>query len=404
MMQRQRRRAQGKRAPARKTTHGGGAGGGGRLVDFTAAAHEHREGAFFDVSQATGTSAVQLGPYDVPAFGFVRHVNVLVTVSAAGALGTGVLGEDFPFNIIDSVALRDTNGAAIAGPFSGYDLFLANLFGGYVFRTDPRTQPDYNASYTTVSFMLRIPVEIHHNDGTGSLANQNAAAAYKVELTLSPLATQLSSVGTATANTYRFRGFLEAWTQPAPVDLAGNPQMQKPPRHGTTQYWTFWSRDLASGDQTVQLPRVGNLIRTLIFVFRTPQGSPPASTRSTANFPDPVEIRWDARQLRKEARTFLRTEMAERYLIDATGGIPAGVFVYDFQHSVIGHGGDGTGELWLPTVQSTRLEIAGNFGASGTLRVLTNDVAPAEVDQSERYSEASETGGFRPDYVSVPVT
>jgi hypothetical protein len=375
----------------------------GRLVDFTAAAHEHREGAFFDVSQATTTSAIQLGPYDVPAFGFIRHVDVLVSVQSAGAIGTGVLGEDFPFNIIDSVALRDTNGAAIAGPISGYDLFLVNLFGGYVFRTDPRTQPDYAAGYTTASFMLRIPVEIHHNDGTGSLANQNAAAAYKVEITLSALAVQLGTVGTATVNTYRFRGYLEAWTQPAPVDLAGNAQMQKPPRHGTTQYWTFWSKDVASGDQTIQLPRVGNLIRTLIFTFRTPQGGPPASTRSTTNFPDPIEIRWDARQLRKEARYFLRTEMAERYLIDATGGVPAGVFVYDFQHSVIGHGGDGTGELWLPTVQSTRLEIAGNFGAAGTLRVLTNDVAPAEVDQTERYSEASETG-FHPDYVSVPVS
>lgn len=371
------------------------------VVEFTAAAHEHVEGAFFDVTQAMGTSAVQLGPYEIPAYGYMRSVVLLVTVSAAGALGTGVLNEDFPFTVFDSVTLNDVNGAPIVGPFSGFDLYLANLYGGYAFRQDPTLQPDYSAAYTTASFMLRVPVEIHANTGLGSLPNQNAAASYKLAVTLSPLVNNFNSagVGTATANTYRIRGYLEAWSQPDDADLAGRPQAIVPPRVGTTQYWSLFTKTMAAGTQTVQLPRVGNLIRALIFVLRTTTAAP-TGTRSTTNFPDPIEIRWDARQLIIEPRQLRRTYQSERYIF-GTGGVPAGVFVYDLDHDTLGHGGNGTPELWLPTLQSTRLELVGSFGAAGELRVLTNDVAPVEINPAERYVETSETG-FAPMPVGAP--
>jgi hypothetical protein len=368
------------------------------IVEFGAAAHEHVEGAFFDVTQLTGTSAVQLGPYEVPAYGYMRNIDILVTVSAAGALGTGVLGEDFPFNIIDSVALLDVNGAPIVGPITGYDLYVANLYGGYAFRQDPTLQPDFSATYTTASFILRVPIEIHSSTGLGSLPNQNAAASYKVQFTVAALATQLSSVGTATANTYRFRGYLEAWTQPNDTDMAGRPQAIVPPRVGTTQYWSLFIKSVSTGQQTVVLPRVGNLIRALIFILRT--AAAPAGTRSNTNFPDPIQINWDARAIILEARQLRRTYQTERYIF-GSGGVPAGVFVYDFDHDILGHGGNGTPELWWPTLQSTRLELFGTFGASGELRVLTNDVAPVEINPAERYVETSETG-FQPMPVGAP--
>ncbi len=366
------------------------------LVDFTAAAHEHVEPAF-DVTQATqAATSVTLGPFDVPAYGYLRHIDILVTVSVAGALGTGVLHEDFPFNILDEVTLLDVNGAPIYGPVTGFDTFLVNLYGAYVFATDPRSQPDFSATYATAAFMLRIPVEIQHNNGLGALANQNAAASYKVRLVLSALSTQLSTVGSATVNTYRIRGFLEAWSQPTSVDLAGRPQAMQPPRHGTTQYWSKFIKSVSAGAQTIQLPRVGNLIRTIIFILRT------ATVRTTTDFPDPIELWWDARQLIVEPRFLRRTYMVERYL-HASGGILTGAFSYPLTHDVLGHAGDGTPELWLPTVQSTRLELRGTFGAGAvSLAVLTNDVAPVEVQPQERYQEQSETG-FTPESAASPV-
>src|SRR5262245_38956546 len=315
------------------------------IVEFGAAAHEHVEGAFVDVTQASGASAVQLGPYEVPAYGYMRNIDILVTVSAAGALGTGVLGEDFPFNIIDSVALLDVNGAPIVGPISGYDLYVANLYGGYAFRQDPTLQPDYNATYTTASFILRVPVEIHASTGLGSLPNQNAAASYKVQFTVAALATILSAVGTATNNTYRFRAYLDAWTQPNDTDMAGRPQAIVPPRVGTTQYWSLFIKSVSTGTQTVTLPRVGNLIRNLIFILRT--AAAPGGTRSTANFPDPIQINWDARAIILEGRQVRRMYQGERYIFGA-GGVPAGIFVYDLDHDILSHGGNGTPELWWP--------------------------------------------------------
>lgn len=360
----------------------------GPLVEFTAAAHEHVEPAF-DTTFTPGTSQAPLGPFDVPAFGYMRSVVLLVTCTG-GTAGPGVLHEDSPFRALSEIVLEDVNGAPIFGPLDGYETFLANLFGtGTAFQQDPRLQPDYSAGVTTFSFMLRIPVEIHSNNGLGAIGNQNAGANYRVRLTGNTSANIYSTAPT-TAPAVRVRGYLEAWTQPTATDLAGRPQAVMPPRHGTTQYWSKFTRtNIGSGSQTIALPRVGNLLRNLIFIFRTPSGA--TGIRSTANLPDPVSINWDARMLTNEPRQLRRSYMGERF-ITSTAGIPAGVLAYDFDHDVLGHGGNGTPELWLPTVQSTRLELAGSFGAGGDLTVITNDVAPVEVTQEERYQEFSDTG------------
>lgn len=96
----------------------------------------------------------------------------------------------------------------------------------------------------------------------------------------------------------------------------------------------------------------------------------------------------------QEHRAHRRTKMAEQFLTTAAG-IPAGVLAYSFDTDVLGHGGDGTPELWLPTVQSSRLEFQGGDWTAGDVEVLINDVAPVEVDQARRYVETSETG-FEP--------
>src|SRR5262249_6406707 len=153
------------------------------------------------------------------------------------------------------------------------------------------------------------------------------------------------------------------------------------------QYWSLFIKSVSTGTQTVTLPRVGNLIRNLIFILRT--AAAPGGTRSTANFPDPIQINWDARAIILEGRQVRRMYQGERYIFGA-GGVPAGIFVYDLDHDILSHGGNGTPELWWPTLQSTRLELFGTFGAGGELRVLTNDIAPVEINPAERFVETSE--------------
>lgn len=356
------------------------------LVPFGAAAHRHTE-PFYDASFTPGTTTQQVGPIDVPSYGFIRHVYVLVTTSG-GVAGSGVLDEDAPFNVFSSVQLSDVNGAPIFGPLDGFQAFLANLYGGYAFQQDPRLAPDYNGSSVVgFTFGLRIPVEIHGNNGLGSLANQNSAASYKLSMTLNTIANIWSVTTGLTAPTVRIRCYLEAWSLPDAVDRAGRPQAQLPPLHGTTQFWSVSSDSVSTGRDTVKISRVGNLIRTLIFICRS------SGTRTTADFPEVLELWWDNRQLLMEHRNFRRQLMMERF-IHSSAGVPAGVFAFDFDHDVLGHGGDGTPELWLPTVQSTRLELQGTWDASD-VEILVNDVAPVEVNQAQRYVETSETG-FEP--------
>lgn len=354
------------------------------VIPFTHAAHEHVEPAFDKSTLMTG-NVQQLGPFDVPAFGYLRSIWLLVE-GTGGVIGTGVLAGDTPWNAIQDISLLDVNGAPIFGPYNGYELFLVNKWGGYAYNMDAASQPNFSNTINPV-FALRIPVEISSKTGLGSLSNMNASANYKVNISLAASTTYLSAVGTATPPTVRVRGFLEAWTLPQPQSRDGIPQATLPPLHGTAQYWSKFQKQIVAGENTVILPRVGNQLRNLILVYY--DDSTP-SVRISTEYPDPIRLNWDARQLLNEPRSLRQQFMWERYnryVLDT------GVFVYDFSHDGNGHpGGEDDGHLWLRTVQATRLEFVGTWtGSGGVLTVLTNDVAPVAV--SDRFEEDSASGG-----------
>lgn len=338
------------------------------VVPFIRGSYEHVEPGGFDVSQQVDDATHQLGPFDIPAYGFARHLWILVEGSG-GVIGAGVMREDYPYNVIDTIELTDVNGQPIQHPVSGYELFLENKWGAYAGYSNPAALPDGNFTGVNPVFALRVPIEATAWDGYGALANQNSAAAYRVRITVAGR-NAIYSTNPTTAPVLRFRGFLEAWQRPTPQDAQGNTQQEFPPGHGSVQFWKRFQKSVAAGENTVVLPHVGNLIRNIIFILRT--AALPAGTRSTANFADPARLSLDGRQLLIEPRAYRRAVMAERY-----GFAPdTGVFVYDFTHDQDGTAGNENRHLYLPTVQSSRLELQGSFGAAGELVVLTNDVAP----------------------------
>jgi len=361
------------------------------VIPFTAAAHEHTEPAF-DVTGTPGTSAVQLGPFDVPAFGFLRHIYLEVT-GATGNVSGGNLAADYPFNVIQSISLNDVNGAPIFGPLDGYALAQSNIWGGYGGQfVDPRLVPWF-VSTINCAFGVRIPVEISHHNGMGALANQNAAAAYKVNITLNTLANIVSG-GSPTAPAIRIRGFLEAWTLPNETDVAGRPQGQVPYAHGTTQYWSQFIKSVSAGANTTLLPRVGNLIRNVLVIARNGTIVNGVGTRDDNVFPNPPILAWDARNIFNDTQNY-RVERMKAVAPITSGGRDTGVFVYPWGVSPGNSIGDDDPTFWLPTVQSTRLELDGSSVSAGTLQVITNDVAPVEVVPQERFVETSQSG-FHP--------
>lgn len=351
-----------------------------RLIPFTRAAIEHEEPGGIDETIALTAATQQRGPFDVPAAGFLRHIVLLVVGTTAGNAAAVTFAADGPFNVLADVQLTDVNGAPIVGPVSGYDLFLINKYGGYENMSDPRQSPVFStttgggATGGSFAFLLRVPLEFRPRDAIGALANMNAAASYKLRYALAASAT-IYGVAPTTPPSVRVRSWIECWTQPDTNDLAGHPQAQQPPGLGTTSYWSKNSPAVNLGANTVRLPRVGNLIRNLICVQRTAAG-----VRITTDFPDPIQLVWDGRFVTNRGRDYFRHLMAERFdlagAVDAADGLDLGVFVFDFTHDFDGKPGGELSDGYLQTVQSTRLELVGSWGAAGSVDIITNDVAP----------------------------
>ena len=365
------------------------------VVPFIRASAEHREPCGIDVTRQLLTSGAQdLGVFDIPAYGYVRSLVLVVT--ATGGTGTPVFAEDGPFSALQNVALTEPNGAVIAQFNSGYDLMLANKWGGYanVLGADPRMAPSTSTDATgNFSFVLRIPVELSGRDGLGSLPNQNAAATFKLRMTLAT-----GAAGTTAANLYstvptaqptvRVVAYLEAWDQPE-VSVAGMTNQVTPPAMNTTQFWSTQIFNVSAGQQTIRLTRVGNYVRNIIFTLRRAAGT---RANGQSDFPDPSTLILDARPLDVVSKTLWLEQMYRRtgfgaraqgaattaaVTADTAGALDNGVFVYDFTHEFDQSLGQENRDLWLPTLGSTRLELQGSFANAGVLTVLTNDVAIA---------------------------
>jgi hypothetical protein len=360
------------------------------VVPFVAAAHEHTERAFATFSVTPGAT-VQQFQFDLPAYGYLRHVWLIAT----GSGGTGgTAAADAPWNLFSNITLLDTNGAPIFGPLDGYATYIANVIGGYAFNQDPADMPNFVGTAPNLAFAIRIPVEISHYDGMGSLANQNAAAPYRLALEINT-AGNLYSVAPSPATAYSIQGFIECWSLPNEVDGLGRGQAQIPPNHGTVQYWSSRNVAVAVGDNKAAISRVGNVLRNIVVIARNASG-----VRVDTVFPDPAILNWDARQMFNDSQAYRINALAEKingWQLGATGatGRPVGVFAYPLDHSVLNRAGDDKPTLWYPTVQATRLEVAGSSAVAGSLQLMVNDIAPAEINPAERYELTSATG-FQP--------
>lgn len=354
-------------------------------VPFIRASAEHREPSGIDVSRLMTAADQDLGVFDIPAYGYLRSIVLLV--QATGGAGTSVTAaEDGPWSAVKNILVTEPNGAVIAQFNSGKDLQFANKWGGYrdPHGADPAASPVFSAVASATgnfSFLMRVPMELNLRDALGSLPNQNAAATFKLKVTLAA-STQVYGTVPTTLPTVRVRAFTEAWDQPE-TQSGGQTNQTTPPAMNTTQFWSSQQYNINSGSQTIRLTRVGNYVRNLIFIFR-------AATRvlGQTNWPDPVTLYLDTRPLDIIEKNNWLHQMYERSGFGGAVGatIPAnesaqgldnGVFVYDFMHEFDGALGRENRDLWLPTLGSTRLELQGSFGAAGTLTVLTNDVAIA---------------------------
>lgn len=374
-----------------QTTAGGAGQSAVGTVPFVRASQLHRESAGIDVTKLQTVAQQDLGAFPIPAYGYLRALRILVNATG-GAGTTTVAYEDAPFNALASILLSEPNGAIIAQFNTGYDLYLANKYGGYTWAGDARQNSAYGlsaGSNMNYSFMLRIPVEIDTRDGLGSLPNQNAAAPFNLRMQLAAIGTVFSSGTLTTPPSVRIRVYAEEWDQPD-MSTNGVPNQTTPPAMNTTQYWSVQQYAVNAGTINIRLTRMGNFLRNLIFVYRASGGT--RAGAGLSNFPNPATLYWDTRPLDLIEQNNWQTQMYERYGYyppgvvifpgvtaagDAAGCQDVSVFTYDFTSEFTGHAGFENRDLWLPTIGSTRLELGGTWGTAGTLYVLTNDISVA---------------------------
>lgn len=371
-----------------------GQGRGGNVVPFVRATKKHRE-PFFD---QTNNPSTTLSPINIPAYGFMRGVWVRVDAvggtGAAAVYGTTGTGFDFPFTVFSFLALFDVNGAPLYGPFaSGFQAYLIGKYGGYHRYFDARVGDSTFPTTGNFGFWLYIPVELVRRNALGSLANLNAAATYKLQITLNSIANTYSTVPTTGPTGFRVRCWIDAWAQPPATDLLGNMTAQQPIVHGTTQFWSEQVYIIGSGQQTVRLLRVGLYIRNLIVTVRQTTGQRNITNQATSDamWPDPVQLFLDGFELTNIGQNMFWQEMYSLYNntpnnIDGqaatvgpvVSGRDTSVYVFQFIDDDSSVLGNEERNRYLATLQSSRLEIRGNFGANtASLSVLTNDVAPA---------------------------
>lgn len=361
-------------------------------VPFIRASAKHREPTGIDVTKTLTTSDQDFGVFDIPAYGYVRNLVILVTASGGtGGSPAATATESGVFAALKNIYLTEPNGAVIHQFDTAYQLYLANKFGGYghVVGSDPKADPQFSdqaASFAGFSYMLRIPVELNTRDGLGSLPNQNAAATFKLRMTLAKVADIAGGTLPTTLPNVRVRVYLEAWDQPE-VSSAGATNQVTPPAMNTTQFWSSQTYNVNQGQNTIRLTRVGNYVRNLIFTLRR-AGTSRANGETDLMAADPVYLYLDTRPLDIIEPNNWRNTMYQRSgfggsvgattpAANSARGLENGVRVYDFMHEFDGTYGHENRDLWLPTLGSTRLEVQFNAANAGTLEVLTNDVAIA---------------------------
>jgi len=345
----------------------------------------------YDESRPMTTSSQDLPTLSVPATGFLNGLYVWVTVTTAGNSATTAFQADGPWSAIDTIEFDDVNTKPIIGPFGGWDVYCLNKFGGYAFQDDPSSSPTYAATTGSggtggsAGFCLFLPLELCPRDGLGSLPNKASNSTFKLKIRLAP-STAVYSTAPTTLGTVRVRVLPKSYWDPDAADMKGRPLSQQPPAVTTTQFWSKTDLVVPAGAISPMLPRVGFLLRNLVFVLRDNAGS---RTVGEADFPDPFMLQYEANIMINRYRDVWRHQIARDYgysgaVANAAGAKDLGVYVENYCHDFGSRPGWESRRGYLPTSSTSRLQVKGTVGGTGnhTLTVLTNDVSPAAGDDA----------------------
>lgn len=323
----------------------------------------------------------------VDGSGYIYAIDIDVQVVGNNNNAVVAYNEDAPWNALASVVFGDVNGELVN--LDGYSLFLANLYGGWVFNPiDGSTDTNiWNlvtggaATGGNIRFHVYVPIALNRRSLLGLVANQDRAQKYSLRTDLAPQLTIYSTAPNgASEPSVTVRRTYENYSVPAAQNANGAAQQQTPPKFGVLHFLTQSVNPTppAPGTQNHYLPRLGATIRMLILVFR----SNTSRATAEANLPTQISFKLGDTPIFTETVAYRRKLMWDRYGFDA----PDGVLVYDFITDILNKAGSETGEDYAFTngLVNAQFEIAypAGFGSTAnSLTIITDDLQiPANVD------------------------
>ena len=340
--------------------------GAQQVNPFLSATYDYTEVVNTTVWNLTATTQ-DSGTINITPGGYLRGLVIQVS-SAGGVIGTGVLGNDMPWDTFYSLTMESIDGTPFLYPMSGYSHYLVAKFCR-PWDGDPAADPEFSNSVNP-AFRFRFFLESRATIGV--VPNTDARAQYRMRYTINSQSNMFPTAPT-TYPTVTVELDLATYAQPDATDLNGVPNAQVPDGLALQRFISHQSGiPLTTGTTTVQSARVGNLIRSLILVVRNSSG---VRTDLTS---DPIRWRLDNTQLLVENRSHRDYDDTRFFtpdgFIPSEVARPTGVYVYPRWHKP----GSRQGLSWLATQAQTYLAWELNGGPSaGSLEIITEDLAIA---------------------------
>lgn len=354
---------------------------GGGAIPWREATQERVE--ILPSSAGTVTAVAQRIEVPVDGVGYMYGIVLSSVFTAAANAANVAYNEDAPWNVFDSVVLRDVNGEIYNT--GGFGLYLANLVNhDYASRLwDASTNTNLfslvagnaatGGSFTTT---LRIPVANNRRDMRGIVGNQDRSQTYLLRHDITASGNVYATAPTALP-TFTINKFYESYMVPQAQGPNG-PQEIYPPEYGTLRFTTETVSDAAPAPGQVNhyLRRIGQTIRWIALTFRS--NSSRATAMANANAPTNIRFKIGDETLFNESFNYRRALMFERYGYE----FPDGVLVYETLHDFSPVAGFEMGDDYLHTAFAVNSQFqitypAGFGNTANSLTFTTDDMVLA---------------------------
>lgn len=295
--------------------------------------------------------------------------------------------EDGPFNVLNSVVLKDVNGETVN--LGGWELYLENVMawqgkgGDFTKTTHFNRQTGTGSTAGNFHIGYRIPAGINRRDLVGILGNQDRAQKFSLRDDIEASTTVFATAPSGTLPTINIKKYYENYTVPLPSGPTGQQQQVLPDFYGTLHFATVMTSETVPAGSTTTthfLRRIGNTVRAIACVFRQNNtGSPRAA--ANPNLPTSITFKAGDDTLFNEDTDYRQWLNWERYGIEVDGGpgLFNGVLVYENLHDFTGYVAAELGDDYYHTnaLVNAQFQFAmpsGYGSTNNSLKFLTDDM------------------------------